>query len=1253
MPGNSVSIVAECPHCESRFHLQPDLLGKAMRCPNPECREPFVVSEAKPRVKKTTGNAPKPTHTSGKVGEVVPIVEAEVVAPPKPRKRAPKPSGPAPDLPPIFEEPKEAEVVDAVVVAPPEPRIVEATVVAPPMPAREVVWSPDADAPLPPGLPDKSRAGRGESDYEQAADRDDGIVRKRKKKRNLAPIILIGMLASLVIIGGGIFFYVSQVSKNAEAEEAQDAEKQFKDLDYAKGAKAYDELANKYPSSSNAPKYRFLSDLCTMEVAVRSVSSSENPRLAMDKLRGFIEANKGSPFVKPDQYAHDVYDAGRKVLEDVKKNAEDHIKAFQADRRNKIDELKKADEMLALGHEFVPVLREFRAKEDKSLEELREELDKGARAAIAAERKRLDVLAQGRATVKIPTDPAIQEAKELFARNGQAGDDEAKEIIRNAEADFMKAIRFEREPANPQAPPPAAASLLFVANVGTTRPAIRGQDEVLTVFLAVARGVLYALDEENGKLLWATRVGPDVYDPPAIARAALPEGPTDLALVASNVAGHPAITAFVLRTGQPKWSQPLMPKPPAGIDSAALPPAPAAGPAAVIGSRAYVPVRDAAGSVLVFDIATGMKIGRITIGQAIGPGAIVRPGTTHLYIAAESRRIHIFDVDAVAVGGDAQCIRVIPTDHPTGTLRTVPIILGQPGDDPSPRFLVLSQADGEGMKLRAFPLPPTPILTPDTPPLIEPIDKEVDLALNGWSWFPPVSDSERLSVVTDRNQFRIFGINQPGNEDAPLFPLPSPSIAEPPQGKPVRGLVVPAEEGAYWVLVGGSLLKFRLTLLPDRGLSLVPAGDGLRIGEPTQAAQLNPHRDTACFVVQSANSGSRAVAVRLQDGEPRWQRQLGIIPSSPPVKTDSGLLIVDGDGGAIHLPTNGMIGTNAATALPEWIAAPPIDGVTHPTQVVASADGKTVFTITPTGEGPIARWVIRRAINGKFDHNGGVPAPGALAGLPVVANGTLLLPASDGFVHRLVLGDGRGVEDRLVPGPKWLQSRGDNLDCFMVVLSNDTFLTSDGGKTLRRWNWPAGGGWADDNASWTLRERIAAAPILLAAAAGKPARMLVADATGGIWLFALDRGDTPLRRWTPGVATALPGGKVSAQFGVQTDSAGRQLVAYTVNAKRVVCLDVDADQPRWATAAKDDAGSNVVGAPQPAGDGGWLVTELGGRVSILDAETGHPTLTRDVGLAGAVPQTAAVAIGGNRVLVPLSDGSAAIVSMAPEPKAKE
>ena len=168
-------------------------------------------------------------------------------------------------------------------------------------------------------------------------------------------------------------------------------------------------------------------------------------------------------------------------------------------------------------------------------------------------------------------------------------------------------------------------------------------------------------------------------------------------------------------------------------------------------------------------------------------------------------------------------------------------------------------------------------------------------------------------------------------------------------------------------------------------------------------------------------------------------------------------------------------------------------------------------------------------------------------------------------------------------------------------------------------------------------------------------KVLVAGPTASTELY-----DPATNAWSPGppmleeriefTLTALPNGKISSQFVVQIDSAGRQLAAYVVNGKKVVCLDVDADQPRWVATAKDDAGAIVVGTPHSAGDGRWLITELGGRVVILNAESGLPTFTREVGLPGAVPETAGVPIGDNRVLVPLSDGSAAIVNIAPEAK---
>ena len=39
-----MTIPVDCPHCETRFQLSPEMAGKSMRCP--ECREVFVVQSA-------------------------------------------------------------------------------------------------------------------------------------------------------------------------------------------------------------------------------------------------------------------------------------------------------------------------------------------------------------------------------------------------------------------------------------------------------------------------------------------------------------------------------------------------------------------------------------------------------------------------------------------------------------------------------------------------------------------------------------------------------------------------------------------------------------------------------------------------------------------------------------------------------------------------------------------------------------------------------------------------------------------------------------------------------------------------------------------------------------------------------------------------------------------------------------------------------------------------------------------------------
>ena len=1224
-----MSIVAQCPHCETKFTLDADLAGKRMRCPNFECQQVFTVKAgARPTEPPPPPPPPRPI-------------------PPPPSPKVARPSAP----PPKPKPPESSAKVERAATARSPSR--------PPAPQKsspkEVVWSEDAEIPppAPPSAPPKSKGParpepEPEFDADEPTDRDPipGIRRKRKKERG--PWILIGMVVAVLAIVGFGAVYLLRFQGQAEDELAKLAEAEYKKPDYPAAQKSFSKLAADYPTSENAPKYKFFSDLAALQAAVRSVANRENPQPALDKLKAFVEAHKGSEFARHTTgFGRDVYEAGKKVGEDLAGHAEDRLKKYQEDRAANAGDLAKVDASVASGRDVVALVEVFKAPEDSPLDGVRKGLD-AAEAGAKKERDRSAAIAKATEQLRTPTDAAVQAAEAELSAAGLGSDAEAQALLSAARAKLREMVTYVPDVAAPRAAPTsAAASVLFVSPVGPTRrpPAPAPGDPPPSVFLAVARGILYALDEDSGALVWAVRVGPEVTEPPAVARVELDDGPTDLALVSSNVGGEAGIAGYVVKTGAARWYQPL--------------PAPAAGPAAVLGTRAFVAVRDAEGTVYEFDAVTGTRKGRIRLGQPNGPGPVVRAGTGLLYIAAEARRVYVFEAGAKDDDGSPkppQCVQVLATGHLPGTLRTPPVLAGADAEGPGERWMVLAQADGPTVtKVRAFPLPPIELSAdPKAPPEITAVPA-IELPVPGWVWFAPAADGERLALATDAGQFRLLGVKQPGTLDRPLFPLPTPSQPTPPDGTAVPGLAFPAEESAFWVLANGGLQKYRLGLHPSRGIETVAVGPRHPIGVPTQGAQLNARKTAACLVVRSANSaGTRAVLVNLADGEVRWQRQLGIIPAAPPIPHEAGVVLAAEDGSLVAVPgADAAVPGRATVAPPAWMIADSPDNATGPTAVAASPDGSVIYTVTPVlvteNQKPLAKWLVRKIVGGQVAHRGTAVAPGGIAGPPVIVGDLLLVPATDGSVYRHAAGNGKAAPDTLTAGPPWAgDRRSADAVCFLTPTSDTTFLTSDGSKKLAAWNWPKAGNWSPVGKEWELNERpVGPGGVLPPAAPGDAPRLLLADATGSVWLYATDRPTQSVRRWRPG--GGLPAGKPTSPFVLQPDAGGRTVVTYTVENKFVVCLDPDRDLPRWARQASEDADGSLVGSPRPAGQGRWLVSDLGGRVSLFDAE-GEKAAAVPIGLAGVVPAVAAAPVGGTGVLAPLSDGSAVLLTL---PAAKE
>ncbi|MBN9122669.1 MAG: hypothetical protein J0I06_26570, partial [Planctomycetes bacterium] len=1186
-----MSIVVQCPHCKTRFNLQSEMNGKSMRCPNLDCRQVFTV-----KAMEEKGPAPSYDLPPEPIHEPPPPPAVKASKPGKPAAgKPPAPSKP-PKPPRTAGKPPEPEVVEAVVV--------EAAVVSPPK-VKEVVWSEGTDVPPP------KKKGRKAAEEDEAP--DDLPVRRRKRKHSRGPMLLAIMLVGIVAaIGFGAFYILYFQTKNEEKLAAQ-AEEEYKKASYADAAKTYEKLTREHPGSRDIEKYKFFADLASMQTVVRGVTNREDYEAAVKRLDEFIAAQKDSPLAKPTSgFGHDVLAAGKQLGEAIADHAEDRVKAFQADH-GKSGEVARAEKAVAAGRALVVALDPFRGPDDPPLDGIRNRLD-ATEKAVKRERDRAAAVAGAREQLESPTDAVIQDVEAKLGAGGWLDDAEVQQLIAAAKGKLRDLVKYEDDPAERQAPPPtAASSLLFVTPIGKTKAReVAPNDLPPAVFLCVARGILYALDENSGDLLWAARVGPDVTDPPAVARVD-PNNPTDIAVVTSNVGNAPAVAGHVLRTGVTRWYQPL--------------PAPAAGPAVVVGTRAFVPVRDAVGTVFEFDLTGGARIGRIRLGQPVAErGAVLRPGTNLLYVAADARRLYVIDTGGKNDDGarvSPRCAQVIATGHLSGTLRVPPLFIGPEGTEPADRWMVLAQAEGTAKTmLRAFavgpiPAPPAPgESVPETPAA-----HAVALPVPGWVAYPPTCDGERLAVASDTGQFRLFGVNQPGNADKTLFPFPVPSDPPLPAEKTTPGLVIPVEESTYWVLAAGQLRRARLTLVPSKGQAVVFSGPRVPLGEPVHAGQLNARKDVACVVVRSPNSsGCRAVAIGTRDGEVRWERQLGIVPAkmsadqlAPPISQAGKFVLVDEGGGIAALPAGGgAVAGRTVPAVPDWVAPPPPDA-TGSTFVAASADGKTVYTVTPVNrEGP--KFVVRRVADGKKPTDDVVVAPAAMAGHPAIVGGALLLPTADGFVNRLVPGAGLTRPASLVAGPPWLGDRRPaHPVCCITPLTDSTFATSDGGKRLSRWDWPEGGSgkWTLANA-WDVRQEVTVAGVALPpAAAGEPPRLAVADASGSVWLYASDRAGPHLRRWSPGEGGIPPGRPSSAL--VAQSGAGRQVVVYAVDGKTAVALDPDARDALW-TRSVDDAAGALVGAPQPAGDDRWVLTDLTGRVVVLDGATGGVLAVQSVGL---------------------------------------
>jgi hypothetical protein len=320
-----------------------------------------------------------------------------------------------------------------------------------------------------------------------------------------------------------------------------------------------------------------------------------------------------------------------------------------------------------------------------------------------------------------------------------------------------------------------------------------------------------------------------------------------------------------------------------------------------------------------------------------------------------------------------------------------------------------------------------------------------------------------------------------------------------------------------------------------------------------------------------------------------------------------------------------------------------VDGNPDVARVLLRAPGgQSAYEVACPGDGK--RLVVRHVTPREGERRlkaseRAAPLSAPLAGTPALVGSWLLLPLANGDFARLPL----PLPEKAVPelGDNWRSRKaGPEARCYLVALGNDRFLSTDGGRGLTVWQWPANGLRSlppdADRPTLELPDRIVAAPLVLPQNGGAgPLQVCVADLAGNVSLLnVLGNGQLEVKKRAWNLAGTITAGPYLAS----TDANGVR-VACVVDGRRLVWLDPAKADPVWKY---ETGGQAIVGQPRLVG-GVLVVADQGGRFVALDPTTGEqrgPGYT----LRGSVaPAASPVAFGPDRAFAPLSDGTALLL----------
>lgn len=1034
------------------------------------------------------------------------------------------------------------------------------------------------------------------TDAEEAgADYDSYMHGYHRPKRRWIPLAIVAML--ILMVGGGIGALLVFKKRHAQQETqlAEEGDKFIASKNFRQAAQQFDDLMKSHSSSKNIGRYKLLRDFSRAMENATNPSDEAGKRLNefTDYLR-IVDSDDPNKSAVTDRQG-DIRDALVRIAEDQVRDARKKIEGASKDFEGARSDYKKALQTQVYIKKYSPPNIQPAVPDDltQKYAQLNEAIEKGEAYK--------NFLVSLDADLAKDLNPAKVTSLEAKANQlGYGSNQEVLDRISAAKSKLRERIVFVAGEVPPkQEPVGGLVSLLIGANSDAK------VDDNKVVF-AASRGVLFALSQSRGQILWATRVGIDSAGLPLRIPSA-GRTPETVLVPTANGQGLILREAF---TGKFVWRQEL--------------PFPIRGQPLLIDRRLYVPLTDEDGTVVVIESNDGSIRGRIQVGQRLGPGAAKQDSTGLIFLAADSQNVYVLDTTKEQ---PLTMVAMLATNHGPGSLRGEPVVVGGVDDAGQPAgitYLVLPVSDGfHAMKLRSFEIPNKLDQTSVAIPGIE-------VPLPGWSWFPPVCDQEKVAVVTDAGAFALLGVNQKDNQDPALFPL----IMDPPKpGNPGRGLVVHAEECDFWYIANGELTYERMGFDRKEGMRLAQGWPApLKLGTPLHAGQVSADRKTLFVVTQSTSPPAwLATAVDAKTGAIRWQQTLGLAVQGDPIQLGDYIYQID-QGAGLYLVDP------KKTSLPkgqEWplgghvLLRPRSDVVGEPV-LLPAADGKTAYLVYTIGDGKTLH-VIPLSAGQRPSQPIVVQLVAPLAGQPVMNGSTLIMALADGALHRWKIGDKDTKR-----GSDWRAPRyGESARAFLTAYGKDDILVSDGYRGLTVYNWPANAE-PQFKQQLSVPDRIISAPVAMPVKDGPP-RIAVADAGGRLNLLEGDQL-SPTMKWE--MRQMRHGNEITAGPFLIADQ-GEARVVVVVDRNRIVCLTPGERREAWVYRCNGDG---IEAQPRAVGNA-LILADLSGRFEAIDISSGRPTggvYPPQAGLPAA-PAAAPIQFGPDHLFAPMTDGTVLIV----------